>query len=339
MLREQARKPKVHVVFDLDETLITGPEHWKRAAMAGVLVMARATNGLTIARPKYRAAFEEWKGSASAEKLRAELQAAMTPRKPNGEQADAQTEITLEEAFLFHVLQAEVYAKNPNDRKQFDHLVARVNPSLKRFEMESHGGGLCSCHAHKGTVRIRVNRARELALSATSAYRNMRELNIQQGILRAIPGAPEALSQALEEGLHVAIASMGDQDKQEWKAHRIVLSQVPGGEAIPVFTTERKLFGIWRLKAGMKTPWFFRGLKRKLGVKKGDLVIMVGDRHDQDITPARKAGFYTVHVPGRRDARFLQYPEKSPAHAFATNLPGAMERVMQRVREFRSEGK
>lgn len=325
-LLRKTREPRVHLLLDLDETLITGPEHWKKASLAGVLTMARSSNGLRLENPAYIRKFNSWVGW-EAEKLREDLSQALG------------SPVSHEEAFFFHVLRSEIYSKNPNDRKQFDKLVERVAPGLKSVEVETHGGGLCACHSHSGPVKVRVNRARDLAQAAAAAYRHQRDLNVQNGVLAAMPQAPQALSRALAEGMNVAIASVGDRDKQEWKAHNLVLNKVEGSGKIPVFTTERRFLG-WRLKPGVKTPRFLKGLKKKLGVKKGDFVIMVGDRHDSDVVPALKAGFdYVVHVPGRRDEAYRKGKKQSQAHLVANDLSEGMEKIMARVRAFRSEGK
>ncbi|MEM4255563.1 MAG: HAD hydrolase-like protein [Candidatus Norongarragalinales archaeon] len=298
------RTPQVHLLFDLDETLITGPEHWKRAAMAGVLTMARKPGGLAIRNPDYIRKFNLWVGW-NAEALRKELSEVMN------------SPVNMHEAFLFHVLREEIYRKNPNDRKQFNKLVKLVSP---------------------GTGRVQV---KSLAEDAARAYRYMRDRNVESGILSAMPQTSRAFQTVFDEGLNVAILSKGDQDKQEWKTQNLVLPKVRLAKPLPVFTTQRR-FLWWRLAPGPKTPRAFRNAMKKMGVRKGDLVVSVGDRHSDDIIPAKKAGVhYSVLVPGRRaeDKAFLKNPEGSKADFVAKDLSEAMEKIMERVEKFRREGK
>ncbi len=321
------REPQVHLVFDLDDTLVTSREHWPRAALAGVLTIAH-TPGFKITSRKYLRKFGEWAAEktsgekSDAEKLRGELSEMMD------------SEVSLEEAFLFHVLHSEIYAKDPNDLRQFDKLVKRVNGSWTA-ECEVHG--VCEHHHHEPTT-VRSSMVKEVAQKAGETYNAVTSLNVQRGILRAMPNAPEFVVESVQHGWNTMVVSKGHYDKQWWKVENLLLPQM-GGVTVPLFTTDRRFFS-WRLKPGEKTPRFLEGVKRQMGYRKGDLLVMVGNSHNSDIVPAIKAGFhYTIHVPDAREAHYLDNRGENQAHEIVEDLAAAMEKVRARVAQFEAEGK
>lgn len=288
----------IHLLLDLDETLITTAGHRPKAALAGVLSLARAP-GFEITSERYAKRFNEWAETREAEAMRAKLSTVIGH------------DISRKEAFLYSLLN-ELYEKNPNDLRQYDQLIKRVSPRNRQFK--------------------------DLVSRAVYAYHHQRNLNMRDGLLKAMPFAQELLERASGEGLNIAIVSKGSKDKQQWKLDNLVY---PGSsvKGLPLFHTSRK-FLWWKLPPGNKTPGTFAKVKKALGVKKGDLTIMVGDRHDQDVLAAQKGGFdYTIHVPGRRDQRFREDPSLSNANVVAPNLEEAWVAILNKVNAFRSKNK
>lgn len=286
------------MLLDLDETLVTTAEHRPKAALAGVLSLARHP-AFSITSKRYASRLEKWRGTSAASALAKSLSQIMG------------FEVKPEEAFLYSVLDG-IYKKNPNDLRQYDKLVKRVSPR------NSLGG--------------------DLVQRAVTAYRHQRDLNVRDGLLKALPFAKELLEKASSEGLNPAIVSKGFNDKQEWKLQNL-LYEGSTVKDLPMFHTSRR-FLWWRLPPGNKTPKTFSRVKKALGVRPEDLTIMLGDRHDQDIIAAQKGGIdYTIHVPGRRDQRFRENPGLSKADVVTPNLEEAWNAILNKVNDFRSTGK
>ncbi len=294
-LNSVKQPPKVHIFFDLDETLISGPNHWKSAAANAIHSLTNHQiykNSGGISKPEYVHNFLRWNPEESA-KLKKEL-GGLTGKK-----------FTDEQVFLFKVLRDEIYNKNSNDLKQFDKLIKKTNTNIKNI---------------KPLVKVAVD-----------AYHDQTEKNIQSGVLSANKGAVDAIKELLNLGATVSIATKGYDDKQKRKVNEVLFkSENNLRSKIPVFTTEKKL--IWIRKVGEKTPAFYQSLKRKIGAKKTDFLVYIGDRHDSDIIPAKKAGFFTIHIPGRRDKEYLDGIKQSDADILASNIPSAMDELKSKLR-------
>jgi len=291
------------LVFDLDETLVSGPEHRQKAALAGIQALTK--NGLEIRNSELQRLVGVWASRNKGEEQRVQLSEA------------AKREVSELEAFLFDVMTRQYYDKDPNDLKHYDKLVALAMPKVGRM-------------ARKRLVR-----------AAVEAYHAQRDENAREEVLAALPNAPESLDWALENELNVAIASKGFKDRQKWKFEHLLLPKMRSSQvrSIPIYTTDRRLFW-WRFNPADKKSNFYRKVLSKMKVRKGDLTIHVGDRHDSDVVEAKKARFdYVIHVPGRRDVAYLTGEKQSQADFVAKDLGKAMDKIAERVEQFKREGK
>ncbi len=289
------------MVLDLDETLVSGPGHRRSAALAGIRALTR--NGLEIRNPELTRLFGAWSHRGNGEEQRLALS------------EEAKREVTPSEAFLFDFLTRQFYDKDPNDLKHYDKLVASAMPGLSFFKR------------------------RKLVRAAVQAYHGQRDENARKEVLAALPNAPELLDWALENKINVALASKGFKDRQTWKFEHLLLPKMrsPNGGSIPIYTTDRRIFK-WGLNPADKNSKFFRKVLSRMKVRKGDFTIHVGDRHDADVVEPRAARFdFIVHVPGRRDQDYLTGKKESKADVVAGNLSEAMERISEKVKEFRGE--
>jgi FMN phosphatase YigB (HAD superfamily) len=116
--------------------------------------------------------------------------------------------------------------------------------------------------------------------------------------LRPMPGAENALRQWHAAGLPLGIAS----NAQAYTRHELAAVLGPAGLEPSIFAPDLVLWS-WQLGFSKPDPYFFRILVARLearGLEPGE-VLMVGDRADNDIAPARAAGLKTWHLHPRGD--------------------------------------
>lgn len=111
----------------------------------------------------------------------------------------------------------------------------------------------------------------KIVAAGIAAYHNAK------ATIRPYPDVPRALSVLKERGYRLCIASEGNEIKQWDKLIRLGLRDVFDG----VFVANRK------------DVKFFKGILKKLGIKPEEALV-VGDKLDKDIAPARKLGMRTA---------------------------------------------
>ncbi len=114
--------------------------------------------------------------------------------------------------------------------------------------------------------------------------------------LRLMPGAADALRSWQASGLPLGIAS----NAQEYTRHELAAVLGPVGLGPGIFQRDLTLWS-WQLGFSKPDPYFFQVLISRLAARgwTPDDVVMVGDRVDNDIVPARAAGMRTWHLhPG-----------------------------------------
>jgi hypothetical protein len=244
--------------------------------------------------------YRSWLKTPQSQALKSEYE-ALTNHPP-----------TDQEAFLFHLLESELYPQNPNSPHLYNDLLETIAPSFPEKE---------------ATAAVKAGKL---------AYRQQRDNNVRDGILYPAEGALEQLHQlSTLPGVRMAIASKGLRSKQDWKIKNVLFRKNPKKLRIPLYTTQ-KGFAFWKWD-GPKDKAFYQRLKEKLGAKPGDLMVMVGDRHDSDILPARTANYWTVHVPGRRDQGYLTGEKQSQADIVSDNLADALTKLGTHIRNWTSK--
>ncbi|MEX1045242.1 MAG: HAD family hydrolase [Chthoniobacterales bacterium] len=116
--------------------------------------------------------------------------------------------------------------------------------------------------------------------------------------LRLMPGAAHALRQWRAAALPLGIAS----NAQAYTLQELAGVLAPAGLAPEIFAPDLVLWS-WQLGFSKPDPYFFRILLARLaarGLEPGE-VLMVGDRADNDIAPARAAGLMTWHLHPQGD--------------------------------------
>lgn len=123
----------------------------------------------------------------------------------------------------------------------------------------------------------------------------------EQALLRKVaimPGAARMLRRCAEAGVPVGIAS----NAQAYTLHELKGVLGPEGLGMDLFAPDLALWS-WQLGFSKPEPCFFQTLRARLaarGLAPGDC-LMVGDRLDNDITPARTAGLQTWHLHAQGD--------------------------------------
>jgi len=131
--------------------------------------------------------------------------------------------------------------------------------------------------------------------------RQMDFLLAQQALargLRLMPGAADVLRQWRASGLPLGIAS----NAQAYTRPELDAALGPAGLDAAIFAPDLVLWS-WQLGFSKPDPHFFQTLLARLaarGLAPGE-VLMVGDRADNDIAPARAAGMMTWHLHARGD--------------------------------------
>ncbi len=116
--------------------------------------------------------------------------------------------------------------------------------------------------------------------------------------LRLLPGAADLLRHWHEAGLPLGIAS----NAQAYTFDELATLLGPAGLEPGIFSPDLVLWS-WQLGFSKPDPYFFQTLLARLkarGLAAGE-VLMVGDRADNDIAPARAAGLMTWHLHPQGD--------------------------------------
>jgi FMN phosphatase YigB (HAD superfamily) len=107
------------------------------------------------------------------------------------------------------------------------------------------------------------------------------------------PGAAECLGDWLEAGIPIGIAS----NAQAYTWHELEKAAGNAGMGIDIFHPDLSVWS-WRLGFSKPDPYFFQSLAARLlamGIDPSEC-LMVGDRLDNDILPARTIGMKTWHL-------------------------------------------
>ena len=123
--------------------------------------------------------------------------------------------------------------------------------------------------------------------------------------LRLLPGAADMLQRWHGSGLPLGIAS----NAQSYTLRELDTELRPAGLEPGIFAPDLVLWS-WQLGFSKPDPYFFQTLLSRLkarGLRAGE-VLMVGDRADNDIAPARAAGLmaWHLHPEGDGDWRALR---------------------------------
>lgn len=136
---------------------------------------------------------------------------------------------------------------------------------------------------------------------ALGAERRMEFLLAEQALSRRlglVPGAAAALRDWSGRGLSLGIAS----NAQAYTRPELAAALEPAGLVPEIFAPDLVLWS-WQLGFSKPDPYFFQTLLARLaarGIKPGE-ALMVGDRADNDIAPARAAGLMTWHLHPQGD--------------------------------------
>jgi len=137
--------------------------------------------------------------------------------------------------------------------------------------------------------RRKIGNASRFIAAAVGAYHDTK------ASIQPFPDVPGTLLALKDIGYHLYIASNGIEVKQWDKLIRL-------GIALyfeDVFVSEKI--------GSEKSVKFYRKVLKKIGAKPSECM-MIGDREDMDIAPAKKSGMYTIRVLG---GRFKNIPTKA----------------------------
>ena len=146
--------------------------------------------------------------------------------------------------------------------------------------------------------RMGVKRPARYVAAGVAAYHNTKSS------IQPYPEVPKTLMELKERGYKLYVATNGDAVKQWDKLIRM---------GIHLFFEDVFVSG----EVGEeKSPNFFRKVLSRIRARPSDC-IMVGDRMDSDIIPARKVGIYTIRIlrgpyskeKGKADARIRNFSE------------------------------
>ncbi len=118
------------------------------------------------------------------------------------------------------------------------------------------------------------------------------EQSLSRG-LGLVPGAADLLRAWQDGGLLLGIAS----NAQAYTLPELAAALVPAGLTPAIFAPDLVIWS-WQLGFSKPDPYFFQVLLARLsarGLAPGE-VLMVGDRADNDIAPAKAAGMMTWHL-------------------------------------------
>lgn len=116
--------------------------------------------------------------------------------------------------------------------------------------------------------------------------------------LALMPGAADLLREWHQAGIPLGIAS----NAQAYTRRELDAALRPVGLDAAIFAPDLILWS-WQLGFSKPDPYFFQTLLARLAARgfEPDQVLMVGDRADNDMAPARAAGMMTWHLHGQGD--------------------------------------
>lgn len=151
----------------------------------------------------------------------------------------------------------------------------KVRRELQKLIKEK--GSNYPAHFNLLLSRMGVKRPARYVAAAVAAYHNTKSS------IQPYPEVPKTLMELKERGYKLYVATNGDAIKQWDKLIRM---------GIHLFFEDVFVSGEMGEE---KSPRFFRRVLSTIGAEPQEC-IMVGDRMDSDILPARKAGIYTVRI-------------------------------------------
>ncbi len=126
-------------------------------------------------------------------------------------------------------------------------------------------------------ARLKLRRPARFVAAAVGAYHNTKTS------IQPFPAVPRTLLSLKESGYRIYVATNGEAIKQWDKLIRLQVALYFDD----VFVSEEE--------GEEKSPSFFRKVVKRLGARPGECV-MVGDREDADIRPARAIGMHTIRM-------------------------------------------
>jgi len=172
---------------------------------------------------------------------------------------------------------AELARRNAIDAMIEMGLKAKPEEAYKRLlRVIKKYGSNYPRHFDAFLLKLGLKRDPKIIAAGIAAYHNTKTS------ILPYPGVPMVIIRLGGMGYKLYIASEGNVIKQWDKLIRLGLHNLFHG----VFVTKKN-----------KTKNFFLSLLKKLNLKPNEAV-MVGDRSDKDITPAKKAGMQTVRILG-----------------------------------------
>lgn len=155
--------------------------------------------------------------------------------------------------------------------------------------------------------RLGIKRPGRFVAAAVGAYHNTKSS------ISPFPEVPRALLKLKESGYKIYIASNGDSVKQWDKLIRMGIELYFDDVFVSEEIGEEKSRG------------FFHKVMKQLRIKPENCV-MVGDREDADIVPAKKAGIKTVRI------RRGKYSEGKTAADFEIKNLRKLEKILKRIK-------
>lgn len=160
--------------------------------------------------------------------------------------------------------------------------------------------------------RLKIDNKSRFVAAAVGAYHDTK------AAIQPFPDVPSVILKLRDEKYRLFVASNGLAVKQWDKLIRLKLAQYLEG----AFISEE--MGI------EKSTEFYRKIADTLGVEP-EKCIMVGDREDLDIKPAKEAGFKTIRI---FRGSYSDKPKETVADAGITDfreLPGAIRRTVKKL--------
>lgn len=169
-------------------------------------------------------------------------------------------------------------------RKNAVHAMIRAGLDISERELERElkrvireKGSNYPNHFDDVLKKFKIKNRTRFVAAAVAAYHDTKIT------ILPYPEVPKVLLDLRDKGVKLYVASEGLEIKQWDKLIRLQIAQY--FEDVFVVKTEE----------GGKTVSFFKQLAKKIKAKPEDC-LMVGDREDKDIIPAKKAGFKTFRI-------------------------------------------
>jgi len=169
-------------------------------------------------------------------------------------------------------------------RKNAIHAMIRAGLDISESELERElkkvireRGSNYPNHFDDVLKKFEIKNRAKFVAAAVAAYHDTKIT------ILPFPEVPRLLLDLRDKGVKLYVASEGLEVKQWDKLIRLQIAQY--FEEVFVVKTEE----------GGKTVSFFKQLAKKINARPEDC-LMVGDREDKDIIPAKKAGFKTFRV-------------------------------------------